>query len=115
MTKRSASREQLPASCTLLAMSPEDRVAHERRLQALRGAAKLERTTDRGFDFTVDLRQMSSQDLQLWMENEQKCCSFLRMTSKIDSTAQQAHVSVVCPAEFRSDVIQTFGLDASGR
>lgn len=115
VTKRSASQEQLPASCTLLAMSPEERAAHERRLRALRSAARLERATDRGFDFIVDLRQMSSQDLQLWMENEQKCCSFLRMTSTVDPASHQTRVSVVCPAEFQSEVIETFGLNASGR
>src|ERR687892_623277 len=71
--KPRASKEKLPASCALLGMSPAERAAHERRLSSLRNAAHLERKTDSGFDFTVDLQRMSPQNLQLWMESEQKC------------------------------------------
>ena len=107
---RTAGGKELPASCTLLAMSPEERVAHQRRLESLNRAASFRKQTADGFIFAVDLHQMSLSDLRLWMENEQKCCSFLRMTSRILEKDILAEVIVVCPAELRSAVMQTFGL-----
>ena len=107
---RSAGGKELPASCTLLAMSPEERVAHQRRLESLNRAASLRKQTADGFIFAVDLHRMSLSDLQLWMENEQKCCSFLRMTNRLLEKDVLAEVVVVCPAEMRSAVMQTFGL-----
>lgn len=107
---RTASGKELPASCTLLAMSPEDRVTHQRRLENLNKAASFRAETEDGFVFAVDLRQMSLEDLQLWMENEQKCCSFLRMTNRLLEKDALAEVAVACPAEMRAGVMQTFGL-----
>ena len=107
---RTATGKELPASCTLLAMSPEQRVAHQRRLESLNKAASLRKETADGFVFAVDLRQMPLEDLQLWMENEQKCCSFLRMTNRLLEKDVLSEVAVACPAEMRSVVMQTFGL-----
>ena len=107
---RTTSGKELPASCTLLAMSPEERVAHQRRLESLNKAASLRKETADGFVFAVDLRQMSLKDLQMWMENEQKCCSFLRMTNRLLEKDALAEVAVACPAEMRAEVMQTFGL-----
>jgi hypothetical protein len=100
----------LPASCTLLEMTPEDRATHERRLEKLSKAASMQKETDHGFIFVVDLRQMPFDDLESWMTNEQKCCSFLRMTCRVLESGVRAEVAVVCPAEMRPTVIQTFGL-----
>jgi hypothetical protein len=108
--KRTVGSEQLPASCTLLAMAPEERSVHQPRLNDLRKAGRLERETVDGFEFTVDLRQMSAKDLQLWMENEQKCCSFLRIKTRSDEVQQRTHVTVECPKDLFSQVIETFGL-----
>lgn len=107
---RTASSEQLPANCILLATSPADRLAHQRRLENLSKAAQLSKEINEGFVFTVDLHQMSFGDLELWVENEQKCCSFLRMTSHILEKDVLAEVTVVCPAESRAQVMRTFGL-----
>jgi len=111
--ERTAKNQQLPASCTLLAMPPEERWAHERRLETLRKSARFERETSDGFEFTVDLRQMSARDLELWMANEQKCCSFLRMTSHVNKAL--AHVRVECSSDLRTQVVETFGLLSSTR
>jgi hypothetical protein len=107
---RTATSKELPASCTLLAMSPEERVAHQQRLESLNKAASLRKVTADGFVFAVDLRRMPKEDPQLWMENEQKCCSFLRMTHQVIEKDVLAEVAVVCPAEMRAAVMQTFGL-----
>jgi hypothetical protein len=108
-TKRET-RAELPASCTLLVMSPEERAIHERRLNDLKRAARLEQETAAGFEFSVDLRQMPSHELQAWMANEQKCCSFLRMQSRTDEVPRRAYVTVDCPRDFRDQVLATFGL-----
>lgn len=104
---------QLPATCTLFAMSPEQRDAHQHRLEKLRMASSLRRETEDGFVFVVDLHILSAQDLRVWMENEQKCCSFLRMTSRVDESDVVAEVTVACPSEMRLEVMRTFGLSAS--
>jgi hypothetical protein len=108
--KRTSANNQLPESCSLLAMSPKDRAAHQQRLDKLCKASRLRRETTDGFEFTVDLRLMSAQDLQMWMENEQKCCSFLQMTKRILDSNTIAEVAVVCPPEMRGEVMRTFGL-----
>src|SRR6266404_5086983 len=72
--KPASANKQLPESCSLLAMSPEDRAAHQQRLDKLCKASRLLRETTAGFEFTVDLHLLSARDLQTWMENEQKCC-----------------------------------------
>jgi hypothetical protein len=105
----------LPASCTLLAMSPEDRATHERRLERLIKAASMQKATDDGFIFTVDLRQMPFEDLEPWMTNEQKCCSFLKMTYRVLESGLLEEVTVVCPTEMRSSVMQSFGLRSPER
>lgn len=94
-------------------MSPEDRSTHQRRLNDLCKAARLERETADGFEFTVDLRVMSAQELGLWMENEQRCCSFLKMSRRLDETKALAQISVECPRELRAQVIETFGLQST--
>lgn len=93
-------------------MSPEQRDAHQRRLEKLRKASSLRRETAAGFVFAVDLHILSTQDLLVWMENEQKCCSFLRMTSRANERDMIAEVTVVCPSEMRPEVMRTFGLNA---
>jgi hypothetical protein len=107
---RTTASDQLPANCTLLAMSPAERTVHQQRLESLRKASRLQAETDQGFVMVVDLRGMSSRDLQLWMENEQKCCSFLQMTSHTLESGALAQVSVVCPPEMRTEVMKTFGV-----
>jgi hypothetical protein len=110
--KPKAEENELPASCTLLALSPEQRGAHQRRLEKLRKASLLRRETAAGFVFAVDLHILSAQDLRVWMENEQKCCSFLRMTSRVYESEAMAEVTVACPSEMRPEVMRTFGLTA---
>jgi hypothetical protein len=105
---RQSPKKELPASCTLLAMSPDDRSLHLKRLESLRRAGRLQRIVPEGFVFQVDLREMPYEDLQLWMSDEQRCCSFLRMESNIRSDSL-AEVTVVSPPELRSEVMQTFG------
>ena len=101
----------LPASCTLLAMSPEQREAHQHRLENLRKASRLLRETADGFTFSVDLCVLPAYDLAAWMENEQKCCSFLRMTSHVNESKTLAEVQVNCPTDLRHEVMRTFGLN----
>lgn len=91
-------------------MSPKDREAHLQRLDQLRKAGRLLRETTAGFEFTVDLHLMSARDLHTWMENEQKCCSFLQMTNRVLAAKAQAEVSVACPRAMRAEVIRSFGL-----
>ena len=93
-----------------MAMSPEDRAAHQRRLEILRDAGRFDRDTANGFVFSVDLRRMPVTDLDQWMKNEQGCCSFLKMRKQIDEAQSHAQIDVECPRELRSEVIQTFGL-----
>ena len=97
-----------------MAMSPNQRLAHQRRLENLQKAGRPLRETGDGFVFTVDLHLLSEQDLQIWMENEQKCCSFLRMTSRILESNAVAEVAVTCPSEMRVEVMRTFGLRTDG-
>jgi len=104
--------KQLPASCTLQTMSPQDRAAHLRRLDNLTQAASLKRKTREGFVFTVDLHRMSVEDLQLWMKNEQECCSFLKLTNRVFQRDGFAEVTVTCPVDMRATVMQTFGIRA---
>jgi hypothetical protein len=106
---RQSPEKELPANCTLLAMSPDDRSLHLKRLESLRQAGRLQRIVPEGFVFQVDLREMPYEDLQVWMSDEQRCCSFLRMESNIRSDSL-AEVTVVSPPELRSEVMQTFGL-----
>jgi hypothetical protein len=113
--KRTTTGNQLPESCSLLAMSPGDRAVHQQRLDKLCKASRLLRETADGFEFTVDLHLMSAQDLQLWMENEQKCCSFLQMTNRILKTNALAKVTVACPSKLRVEVMRTFGLMADNK
>jgi hypothetical protein len=114
-TRRTSANGQLPASCTLMSLSPEDRAAHQRRLETLRKAARLERTTIDGFSFSVDLRRMAANELAGWMENEQKCCAFLRMDQEIHQGEERAEIKVMCPPELRAQVLETFGLGDTGR
>lgn len=100
----------LPASCTLMAMTPAERTVHLERLGMLRrGASAVERSTD-GFTFEVDLAVMSLADLQAWAENEQKCCSFLKIESRVVEAAKRVKVRVVCSADLRDEVMESFGL-----
>lgn len=112
-TKQATVGEQLPENCSLLAMSPEDRSRHQGRLDSLRKATSFERKTDDGFEFSVDLHRMSADELGLWMENEQKCCSFLQIRRRIDEAQQHAHISVKCPLDLRTQVMETFRLRAT--
>ena len=91
-------------------MSPQDRAIHQGRLEVLRKAARFEQETADGFEFTVDLRRMSAKDLDGWMENEQKCCSFLQMSRHIDEAQPRARVTVKCSPTMRSQVREAFGL-----
>jgi len=108
--KRMTAGKQLPESCSLLAMSPADRAIHQQRLDKLCKASRLLRKTADGFEFTVDLRLMPMHDLQTWIENEQKCCSFLKMSNRILERNALAEVTVACPPEMRVEVMRTFGL-----
>lgn len=110
--KRPTASGQLPETCSLMAMSPEDRAAHQQRLDKLCEASRLLRETADGFSFTVDLHILSAHDLQIWMENEQKCCSFLQMTNRILEGDAIAEVTVACPPAMRAEVRKTFGLRA---
>jgi len=112
---RASVETELPASCTLLAMSPAERAAHQQRLEALRKASLLLRETSEGFVFTVDLQRMAVADLRSWMANEQKCCSFLQMTSRMVESNAVSEVTVTCPSEMRTEVMRTFGLSAGER
>lgn len=91
-------------------MSSEDRSAHLRRLELLQTAGQLESKKADGFVFSVNLTKMPNAELESWMQNEQRCCSFLRMTRTANATQARAEVAVTCPAEMRDAVIQTFGL-----
>jgi hypothetical protein len=111
--KRVTSAKRLPESCSLLAMSPKDRVTHQKRLDNLREAARLLRETSRGFSFTVDLHLMPANELQMWMDNEQKCCSFLQITNRVFDGNSLAIVTVDCPSTMRMEVMSAFGLRAN--
>jgi len=101
---------KLPASCTLSSASPEQRKLHRERLEALRKASRLISEDARGFTFFVDLSVMSVADLSIWMENEQKCCSFLSMTRRFREGDSVAEVEVTCTSEFRAEAMLTVGL-----
>lgn len=100
----------LPASCTLLQMTPKERQEHERRLGDLRQAAHSLSETAEGFAFKVDLRRMTLRDLRCWLDDEQRCCAFLSMDHRVVALNETAEVSVRCPKELRTEVMTTFGL-----
>lgn len=102
----------LPNSCTLLAMSPAERAVHLKRLEMLRRSASAVKMSADGFTFAVDLGVMSPADLQGWAANEQKCCSYLKIESRIVEEDKRATVHVVCPADLRNETMQSFGLRA---
>lgn len=104
---------KLPDSCSLLAMSPEDRAIHQNRLATLQKASRFERETSEGFEFSVDLHQMPADELNLWMKNEQSCCSFLEMSRHIEEMQQRARVTVKCSPDVRPQVEDAFGLKAA--
>jgi hypothetical protein len=100
----------LPKSCTLMTMTPAERAVHLERLGVLRRAASAVKMSPDGFTFEVDLAVMSLRDLQGWAENEQKCCSYLKIESRTVEAGKRAKVRVVCPADMRDEVMQSFGL-----
>jgi hypothetical protein len=101
---------EMPPQCMLASMSNEERSVHLRRLELLRAASHLESKKADGFVFSVDLKKMPNAELEGWMQNEQRCCSFLRMSKTADTNLSRAEIAVTCPAEMRDAVIQTFGL-----
>lgn len=100
----------LPKSCTLMAMTPDERAVHLERLGMLQHGARAVKMSADGFTFEVDLAVMSLRDLQGWAETEQKCCSYLKIESRAAEARKRAKVRVVCPADLRDDVMQSFGL-----
>ena len=102
----------LPKMCRLFTMSPEERSAHQDRLKIIQQAGQLVRETTDGFVFNINLQKMSFDNLKLWMDNEQKCCSFIRINCEVLKQNSLAQVTVVCPLDSRVEVMQTFGLDA---
>ncbi|MDQ3621507.1 MAG: hypothetical protein M3463_03335 [Verrucomicrobiota bacterium] len=103
----------LPASCTLLAMSPRERAAHQERLKLLQRASSAVAISGEGFSFKVDLQTMPLNDLQTWAQAEQKCCSFLKIDSQVVEAGKLAAVRVVCPVDSKKEVMETFGLKPS--
>ena len=101
----------LPLSCTLLAMSPADRVAHLERLKLLKRASAAVAMTPEGFHFKVDLQTMPLKELQTWAQAEQSCCSFLKIDCQVVEADKQAIVRVVCAADEKKEVVSTFGLE----
>ncbi len=100
----------LPTSCTLLEMSPTERAAHLERLKFLKRAATSLATTPEGFTFKVNLQTMPLKELQTWVQAEQNCCSFLKIDSQVVEAEKQAVVHVVCAADSKHEVMETFGL-----
>jgi hypothetical protein len=45
-------------------------------------------------------------------KNEQKCCSFLRMTSHVQEGKTLAEVQVNCPPDLSHEITRTFGLNS---
>lgn len=100
----------LPDSCTLMSMKPGERAIHVERLGMLRRSARHVKVSPEGFSFEVDLGMMPVRDLQRWAENEQKCCSYLKIDSRIAQERKLAMVRVVCPADSKTEVMRSFGL-----
>lgn len=100
----------LPMSCTQLAMSPTERTAHLERLKLLQRASSAVATTSEGFNFKVNLQTMPFKELQTWAQAEQNCCSFLKIDSQAVEAEKVAVVHVVCAANAKKEVMETFGL-----
>jgi hypothetical protein len=109
-TQKPSTETPLPTSCTLLAMSPPERAAHQQRLNLLRRASSAVAASREGFTFKVDLHTMPLSDLQTWAQAEQKCCSFLRIDSQVLEAGKVAGVRVVCPKDSMKEVMEAFGL-----
>lgn len=105
-----APSKKLPPTCTLLSMTPVEREKHLKRLHALAKASSLVQKRGAEFVFTVDLKQMPLDELQLWASKEQGCCSFLKIHSRVTQQKTVAEVRVECPANLQDSVIQIFGL-----
>ena len=103
--------KSLPQMCRLFTMSLEERLVHQNKLKDIQQAGQLVRETSDGFIFNVNLQKMSFEDLKLWMENEQKCCSFLWINCEVLKQNSLAQVTVVCPLDSRSEVMRTFGIE----
>lgn len=97
----------LPDSCTLMAMAPEERTTHLARLKMLRRSASDVKVSSDGFSFDVNLALMSWPDLEAWATSEQKCCSHLKIQSRIVEAGKRATVQVICPAEGKDELIQS--------
>ena len=102
----------LPQSCTVMTMSGPEREVHLKRLALLSRAASEVKISADGFAFQVDLSVMSPADLQGWASNEQQCCSFLQIKSRVVEEGKRADVHVVCPADLKPEIAQSFGLRA---
>ena len=78
----------------------------------LQHAASPARMSPDGFSFEVNLTAMPLRDLERWAENEQKCCSFLKIENQIAEDKKRVRVRVICPANLRSEVMLSLGLKA---
>ena len=105
----------LPDSCTLMAMTPAQREVHLRRLEMLRRSASAAQMASDGFTFEVALTSMPLADFQSWAENEQKCCSYLKIESRVAGDQKRANVHVICPKDLRNETMQSFGVQAGSR
>jgi hypothetical protein len=101
----------LPDSCTVMSMKPAERAVHLKRLGMLERSASQVGVSPEGFSFVVSLSTMPVRDLQGWAENEQKCCSYLKIESQILDEGKRAKVRVVCPAGSKNEVMRSFGLE----
>ncbi len=59
-----------------------------------------------GFSFEIDLSKMSLTEMQGWAENEQKCCSQLKIDTQIIKTGKRAKVRVVCNEGLKTELMQ---------
>lgn len=107
-------KRELPASCTLAAMSKDERETHYARLQQMAKAAVLQEQTTQGFAFEVNLKLMPESELRGWAQNEQRCCGFIKIHLR-RASADRLKVTVDCPEEMQADMIQVFGLQTDQR
>ncbi len=117
--RRASAQEQregmtLPKSCTLMSMKPAERAVHLERLGMLRRSMSSMKVLPEGFSFQIDLSKMSLTDMQGWAENEQKCCSQLKIENQIIETGKRAKVRVVCDEGLKTELMKIFGLKAGG-
>jgi hypothetical protein len=112
---KSNSGNNLPVACSVFEMSPRDRELQLKRINMVSKASDRFKINDEGFSFVVNLNIMPETELEIWMQTEQKCCSFLRLRLEKIEMNEVAKIQATCLKNMTKDVMSTFGNRKDGK